>query len=113
MAKQACDFAEGMSVDMFLGDPLTQQACCMNLIIIGEASRKILNEWPAFATHHASVGWHRMTGMRNRVAHGYEEIDFEIVWNTVKQELPRLIERLDSLLVLKEELPPPPPHSAP
>lgn len=36
-----------------------------------------------------------MKGMRNRIAHGYFEIDFEIVWDTVRTSLPDLIVRLE------------------
>jgi uncharacterized protein with HEPN domain len=41
-----------------------------------------------------------MTGMRNRVAHGYEDINFEVVWDTLIGELPGLIARVDGLLKL-------------
>jgi uncharacterized protein with HEPN domain len=97
-AKQASAFIEGMAKDEFLADPLTRDACCMNLIIIGEAAKRIIENWPDFATLHSEIGWHLMTGMRNRVAHGYEDINFVVVWDTLVGELPSLIERVESLL---------------
>jgi uncharacterized protein with HEPN domain len=99
-AKQATAFIEGMAKEEFLVDPLTRDACCMNLIIIGEAAKRIMENWPEFAELHTDVGWHLMTGMRNRVAHGYEDINFEVVWDTLVGELPKLITQLDSLLGL-------------
>jgi uncharacterized protein with HEPN domain len=39
-----------------------------------------------------------MTGMRNRVAHGYEDINFEVVWDTLTGELPKLIAQIGQLL---------------
>jgi uncharacterized protein with HEPN domain len=73
----------------------------MNLIIIGEAAKRIIENWPDFATEHVEFGWHRMTGMRNRVVHGYEDINFEVVWDTLIGELPALIGQVDRLLEAK------------
>lgn len=97
-AIQASAFIEGLAKEDFLADALTRDACCMNLIIIGEAARRILERWPDFAVSHPDVGWHRMTGIRNRVAHGYEDINFEIVWDTLIGELPELIARVNVML---------------
>lgn len=97
-AAQAGAFIEGMSKEDFLSDALTRDACCMNLIIVGEAAKRIVENWPDFAASHADFGWYRMTGMRNRVAHGYEDIDFEVVWATLNGELPSLIQRVNGLL---------------
>jgi uncharacterized protein with HEPN domain len=97
-AIQASAFIEGMTREEFLVDPLTRDACCMNLIIIGEAAKRIIENWPDFAASHAEFGWHRMTGMRNRVAHGYDDINFEVVWDTLIDELPALIARVDGFL---------------
>ena len=97
-AIQASAFIEGMAKEEFLVDALTRDACCMNLIIVGEAAKRIIDDWPDFAALHAELGWHRMTGMRNRVAHGYDEINFEVVWDTLVGELPGLIQRVDGLL---------------
>jgi uncharacterized protein with HEPN domain len=97
-AIQASTFVEGMAKEDFLSDPLTRDACCMNLIIIGEAAKRIIEGWPDFAESHIEFGWHRMTGMRNRVAHGYEDINFEVVWDTLVGELPALVVRVDKLL---------------
>jgi uncharacterized protein with HEPN domain len=70
----------------------------MNFIIIGEATKRIMEEWPEFVAQQPEFGWHRMTGMRNRIAHGYEDINFEVVWDTLAGELPRLIAQPDGLL---------------
>jgi uncharacterized protein with HEPN domain len=100
-ARQASSFIEGMAREEFLNDGLTRDACCMNLIIIGEAAKRIIESWPEFAALHSEFGWHRMTGMRNRVAHGYDDINFEVVWDTLVGELPELIERVDATLISK------------
>jgi uncharacterized protein with HEPN domain len=37
--------------------------------------------------------WQRMRGMRNRIAHGYFQINLDIIWDTIKDDLPKLIEK--------------------
>ena len=93
-ARLACSYVEGMHKKDFLADTRTQQAVTMNLIIIGEAASRLIQEHAAFAQAHSEVPWHQMKGMRNRIAHGYFETDLEIVWDTVQAALPDLLARL-------------------
>lgn len=69
----------------------------MNLMIIGEASTKLLQECSEFTEKYPELPWRSMKGMRNRIAHGYFVIDMEIVWETVQIVLPQLLVQLDSL----------------
>ena len=96
-AQQACSYVEGMSKDNFLLDKRTQQAVILNLILIGEEATKLLRDDEAFAQQHSQVPWRNMKGMRNRIAHGYFEINLETVWETVQSALPRLIEQLPAV----------------
>lgn len=93
-AADACGYVEGLSKEDFLADKRTQQAVIMNLLIIGEAATKIMDGHAAFAEQHPEVPWRAMRGMRNRIAHGYFEINLEVVWDTVQIALPDLLERL-------------------
>lgn len=93
-ASDACSFVLGMSKRDFLADRRTQQAVVMCLIIIGEASTKVISNYSEFARHHVSVPWHSMKGMRNRIAHGYFDINLDLVWDTVQIALPDLIIQL-------------------
>ena len=97
-ARQASAFIDGMEKQEFLTDARTRDACCMNLIVIGEATKRIVDGWPEFVSERSNFGWNRMTGMRNRVAHGYDGINFEVVWDTLVTELPELIARIDQIL---------------
>lgn len=67
-ASDACDFVEGLSKTDFLADKRTQQAVIMSLIIIGEASTKIIERYQEFTQSHAEVPRRSMRGMRNRIA---------------------------------------------
>ena len=96
-ATDACSFVEGMSKDDFLADKRTQSAVFMNLIIIGEATAKVMDRYPEFTARHPEVSWRAMRAMRNRIAHGYFDINFNIVWETVETTLPELLARLPGL----------------
>jgi uncharacterized protein with HEPN domain len=50
-----------------------------------------------FCGQHPEVLWRYMRGMRNRIAHGYFDINLEVVWETVQTALPELLKRLDKL----------------
>jgi len=93
-AKLACVYVEGIDRDAFNADTRTQQAVVMNIIVMGEAATKLASESPEFVDAHPEIPWKSMRGMRNRIAHGYFEIDFAVVWDTVQIALPQLIEKL-------------------
>lgn len=86
----AIGYCEGLEREDFLADRKTQQAVLLNLLIIGEAATKICHEYPEFVAHYPAVPWKPMRGMRNRLAHGYFEVNFDIVWDTVRTALPDL-----------------------
>ena len=96
-AQQACGYVAGLSKDAFLADRRTQQAVILNLVIIGEAATKALLNHGPFLALHSSVPWRSMKGMRNRIAHGYFDINLDVVWDTVQTALPELLERLPAI----------------
>jgi uncharacterized protein with HEPN domain len=97
-ALQAHSFVEGMELEAFAGDTRTHQACSLNLIIIGEAAKRVLDRYPEVQTRHPQIAWRQMAGMRNRIANGYEAIDLNIVWETLVRVLPALIEDVSAIL---------------
>jgi uncharacterized protein with HEPN domain len=97
-AREARGFVEGQRRESFLADRRTQQAVVMSLLIVGEAAVRIMENDPAFVREHRAVPWRNIRGMRNRMAHGYFETNYEIVWETVSVEIPRLITVLSDLL---------------
>jgi len=93
----ALDFVEGMQKDDFLADKRTQQAVVMSIIILGEAATRIMDRHPDFVEAHPEIAWRAMRGMRNRIAHGYFETDFSVVWETVQTALQELNLQLKGL----------------
>jgi uncharacterized protein with HEPN domain len=92
--RQARVYVDGMTSEAFLADKRTQQAVTLNLIVIGEIATRLMDRHPGTVEARPSIEWRAMRGMRNRIAHGYYDIDMEIVWETVAKALPELEERL-------------------
>ncbi len=66
----------------------------MNLMIISEAAAKLMDAYPEFTQAQPQVPWRNMRGMRNRIAHGYFDINLDVVWDTVRTALPELLRQL-------------------
>lgn len=82
----------------FLNSELVQDAVIRNIEIVGEASNNIQRVAPEFAAQHDDIPWLVMYTMRNRVSHGYDKVDMEIVWKTVQSDLPGLYQLVQSAL---------------
>ncbi|MBM4199830.1 MAG: DUF86 domain-containing protein [Gammaproteobacteria bacterium] len=91
-------YTEGLGKTDFLEDRKTQQAVILNILVIGEAASKIADEFPEWVKQHPDVRWKDMRGMRNRMAHGYFDINLDVVWETVQQSLPALEQQLLGIL---------------
>ncbi len=84
-----------LGFDEFIADEKLTRAVVRSLEIIGEASKQIPNE---FKTQYPQVEWKEMAGMRDRLIHDYFGVDYEIVYNTVQQDLPELQKRMKEIL---------------
>jgi uncharacterized protein with HEPN domain len=87
------------SLEALQADQQVQDAVVRNIEIIGEAVSKIQKMAPHFIPEHPQVPWAGMRGMRNAVIHQYFFVDLQIVWTTVKHDLPRLKRQIDALLI--------------
>lgn len=95
-ARLACEYVRGKTFQEFSSDVQCQDSVIRRLEIIGEAARRVSEEGRAAAPE---LPWHAIVGMRNVMIHEYDDVDVGIVWNTVRESLPPLIEALESLLV--------------
>ena len=68
------------------------------LEILGEAAPRIQSATPAFVAAHPEIPWHTMRGMRNTLIHAYADIDLQVVFDTVKDDLPPLKQQIAPLL---------------
>lgn len=102
-ASKAVSFIEGMSREQFLIDEKTQAATVMMLITIGETAGRISEDFPEFVAEHDTWPWQQMRAMRNRGAHAYDTIVFEVIWDTVTVHVPPLISAIEGLGPLGSE----------
>lgn len=63
--------------------------------VIGEAANRVSK---AGQDQHASIPWRQIISMRNRIVHGYDSVDFDILWAVIRDDLPPLIVTLKSAL---------------
>jgi uncharacterized protein with HEPN domain len=87
----------GLDKAAFAGDKRTQQAVVYNLLVLGEVANHLAQAFPEFVAAHPAIPWTAMRGMRNRMAHGYFQVDLDIVWDTVHKDLPALKSLLSPL----------------
>jgi uncharacterized protein with HEPN domain len=96
-ARRACSYVAGMTKGDFFLDPRTQQTVILNIVIIGEATTKLLRDYAEFLNRYPEVPWRSLKGMRNRLTHGYFEINLEVVWETVPTGLPDLLRQVSAI----------------
>jgi uncharacterized protein with HEPN domain len=87
-------FTELLSLEQFLNDRKTQDAVCRNFEIIGEASNKISQQ---VISENPGIEWSAMISFRNKVIHDYFGVDNVMMWNIIKQRLPILLPKIQSL----------------
>jgi len=69
--------------------------------IIGEAAARVSKDMQAT---HTSIPWEDVVGMRNKLIHGYDLVDLGILWDTVTDDLPQLIQELEAALSVDPEV---------
>lgn len=84
-----------MDFEQFCDDPKTVDAVIRNLIVIGEGSKHIPKE---IQNQAMEVPWDDMRGIRNVVVHEYFGVSLAILWETVRKDIPSLMEPLRKLL---------------
>jgi uncharacterized protein with HEPN domain len=81
--------------DAYKTDISFQYSCNMCIIQIGELVSRLSED---FIESHSQIPWYAIKGMRNLHAHDYERVDLGIVWNTLTEDVPNLLNELDVIL---------------
>lgn len=94
-AGEAIQFVKDISFEDFTKDSKTVHAVFRAIEIIGEAAAKISGECKEL---HPDIPWADIIGMRNHLIHVYFDVDHETVWETVKTDIPKLVQIIAPLL---------------
>ena len=100
-ARKALKFLEGMTWEEFERSELHQNAVMRPLEIIGEAARRVSQQT---RDAHPEIPWEQMIGIRNRLIHEYFRVNLATVWDTVQNDLPRLIALIEPLVPSEDEV---------
>ncbi len=88
-------WSAGVEKAAFLADRRTRSALERQLEILGEATKRLT---PAFRDEHSHLPWRQMAGLRDVLIHRYDDVDAELLWETVTVAVPALLPNLESLL---------------
>ena len=80
-------------------NPQVQDAVVRNIEVIVEAANHIQRMDPTFVEQHPELPWVELRGMRNKITHEYFDVDWHILWGTVRTDLPLLREQIRTLLI--------------
>jgi len=87
-------YTEDLSYEQFLEDKKTQDAVVRNLEIIGEAAKNVSDE---LKNKFPQIPWKDLAPVGDKLIHHYFGVNFDIVWNIVKQELPDVLSQLEEI----------------
>ncbi|MDO8136967.1 MAG: DUF86 domain-containing protein [Candidatus Brocadiales bacterium] len=99
-ARLAIEFREGMNKPTFLSDHKTQSSILHQLLILGEAVKRLPE---GFKERHPEIPWKAIAGMRDTLIHSYNNVDLEEVWKTITVDLPRIVSQIELLVPPEEE----------
>ena len=93
-ARKIRQYTDEMGYEDFSNDERTVDAVLRNFQVIGEATKKIPDD---FYREYVDVPWSEMAGMRDKLVHGYATIDLRIVWTTAPEEIPVVLSRVRAI----------------
>lgn len=85
----------GIDFDAFVADDVLRRACARSLEIIGEA---VKNVSPQLRRKHKDVEWTKTAGFRDKLIHGYFDVDLGILWDVIQTRVPPLKQQVEELL---------------
>ncbi|MEK6982024.1 MAG: DUF86 domain-containing protein [Candidatus Micrarchaeota archaeon] len=89
------NYLDGVDKEEFLDTNMLKDAVIRNLEVIGEAIKNIPSD---FKVEHPATPWRDIAGMRDRIVHFYFGINYDLVWETIKNDLPELEDQIEVIL---------------
>ena len=93
------EFRQGLNKAAFLEDLKTQSAILHQLMVMGEAVKRLSAD---FRADHPEIPWVLIAGMRDKLIHGYDIVDLDRVWKTTEKDVPELLSLIEPLLPKQE-----------
>jgi len=90
----------GMTRESLETDGDKHDALLHNFIMLGEAANRITRE---FAVAYPEVAWAQIAGLRHRLVHDYDEVDYDVLWEAMTIDIPALLPRIKAIV---DALPP-------
>lgn len=94
-ANAILEYVDGVTEEEFLEDVQLQDAVIRRIEVIGEAAGRLS---AAFREERTGIPWREIRGMRNRMIHVYDDIDMNLVWRTIRSDIPGLLAELAPLV---------------
>lgn len=90
-AQEAVELCRGRTRQDLGADRLLNLAMVRLIEVVGEAANRVSKPRQEL---HPEIAWREIVSMRNRIIHGYDAVDFDILWAVIQDDLPRLVEQL-------------------
>lgn len=94
-AKRVLSFAAGLTKSELSTNEEKQSAILYQVIIIGEATKRLSTD---FRNCHSEIPWNDMSGMRDILAHQYDRVNFNTLWDVIQFDIPELLNLIEPLL---------------
>lgn len=94
-AREAVSLIEGKQRVDLARERLLELSLVRLIEIVGEAAARVS---PEGQRNFPAIPWREVIGTRNRLIHGYDQVDLDILWDTVEEDLPTLISKLETAL---------------
>jgi uncharacterized protein with HEPN domain len=85
----------GKKFEEFVKNEVLKRACSRSLEIIGEAVKNLSND---FKKTHKGIEWKKIAGLRDRMIHDYFGVNWDIVWDVIKNQIPKLKDQIKNIL---------------
>jgi len=94
-ARRALEIARSLSRADLRPDQVETLALTRLLEVLGEAARRVPS---TVRDENPTIPWRQITGTRDRLIHGYDRVDLDILWTILQDQLPPLVEQLDAIV---------------
>ncbi len=90
---------EGLKFEEFMKNEVLKRACSRSIEIIEEATKNLSTD---FKRKYKDIEWKKISGLRDKIIHYYFGVNWDIVWDVIKNRLPELKDQVENMLAKVE-----------